>query len=144
MPTGIAVRGGNAVQHIQCLLIVPVANIIVGGLHFRRFLAAVSAPGTARAAKSEPKRVKPKSEGVLILLLAIAVSTGVLAVAPTACTGTALGTATPGTHSHDFAVCGLHFFEFVLTGRIVRVQVGMILLAFLTVGLLDGFLIGPL
>ena len=46
--------------------------------------------------------------------------------------------------AHDFTVCCLDFLEFVLTGRIIGVEVRVILLAFLAVRLFDGLLVGAL
>src|SRR5699024_2950717 len=43
---------------------------------------------------------------------------------------------------HDLAVGRLHFLELVLAGGVVGVQVGVVLLALLPVGFLDGLFIG--
>lgn len=64
---------GNAFQNIHRFCIVPVADIVVGGLHLRRFPAVIAAAGPAiGAAKAKGVKPEPKAKRILVLLLAAA------------------------------------------------------------------------
>ena len=150
VPAGVAVPLGNAVQHVQRLLVVAVADVVVGGLHLRRVVAGALAAEPAAVKPAEPKaeRVKPKAEGVLILLAAVAAGTAVAALAavPALAAGGRPGVAVAAALAlaHDLAVSGLHFLELVLGGGVVGVQVGVELLALLAICFFDGLLVGAL
>ena len=119
MPAGGPVSGGNAFQNIHRFCIVPVADIVVGGLHLRRFPAVIAAAGPAiGAAKAKGVKPEPKAKRILVLLLAAAAAALPIIAgrAAAGCTGPAAG-----THPHDLAVSGLYIFELVLAGGVVRV-----------------------
>ena len=145
MPLGIAFIGGNPVQRVHGFLIETVADIIGRGPHFGAFLAGcigLAAPGSTIETKAKRAKTKSAKRILLVLVavsgLTIAVGALLLLIALIPGLPAALFTA------HNLAVSRLDFFEFFFSGRVVGVQVGMILLAFLAISLFYGFIIGRL
>ena len=155
VPLGGALVLGDTVQGVQGFLIKSAADVVGRGAQFGAFLAGgvgLACPaGGAVIPKPERPKAKPAgsaTKGVAVLLVVAALlavsllAVSLLAVAALGIAVAAIVLAAALLHPHDLAVGGLYFFKMLLGRGVVGVQVGMVLLAFLTVGFFDRLIVG--
>ena len=141
IPTALALNVGNGIQHMQGFLIMATADVVPGSLKFSGFLRL-----PLLGASLTPERIKTKSEA------SEAEGIGVTPVLRTGLTAVTISTVavgvpgrTPRTSAlalvHNLTVSALDFFEPILSTGVIRVQIGVILLALGPVCFLD-FVIG--